>query len=388
MKKSTNASPNKTKPLTIGLVFDDSLDRADGVQQQLKLLGWWLAESGHRVRYLAGETRGNSYAGQPVYSLSRNFKVAANQNRLTLPRPVPASRVAAILDRERFDVLHVMLPYSPFLGRTVVKQALKRQIPLVGTFHTHPASAWQTAGSWAYGRLIKASLRRFKGLTSVSPATKRYVRQTFGVDTLVVPNFIDRRRFSRGRPIAEVAAGQPTVLYLGRLVQRKGPQHLVAAMGRLKAAGRLGDIRLVICGRGPLEDKLNRQIARLGLASQTVMAGHIDERLKPDYLASAELAVFPATGGEAFGIVLIEAMAAGALTLGGDNPGYRTVLGGQPKLLVNPKDSPLLAERIYQLLHDQPERRRLLKWQQGRLARYDVGVVGPDLVRLYRRAKR
>lgn len=387
MKKSTSGSSNKLAKLKIGLVFDDSLDRPDGVQQQVKLLGSWLAQRGHQVRYLVGETNLKQIDGQKVYSLSKNVAVRANQNRLSLPRPVKPALVNAVLEQEKFDILHVMLPFSPFLGRVVVKAAQRNGITLVGTFHTHPASIWQTVGSWLYGWVIRGHLRRFACLMSVSPATKLYVRQTFGVDSLVVPNFIDTKRFSAGQPRPELANNGPCVVFLSRLVKRKGPQHLLEAVGRLKRQNRFNDAQLVICGQGPLKSRLERRIAELGLKEQTVMAGFIAEHDKADYLASADLAVFPSSGGEAFGIVLIEAMAAGALTVGGDNAGYRSVLGARPQLLVDPRDHVALAERIDKLLGGGPEVERLKHWQSSEVQRYDVETVGRQIEQFYRQAR-
>src|SRR5690606_31430482 len=119
---------------------------------------------------------------------------------------------------------------------------------------------------------------------------------------------------------------------------------------------------------------------------KVLMPGYVAEEDKADYLASADLAVYPATGGEAFGIVLLEAMAAGTLVLAGENPGYRSVLGSQPQLLVDAADHKRLAEKIDRLLADKKQRQRLLDWQQKHIKSYDIDQIGPTFLDIYRHA--
>ena len=116
-------------------------------------------------------------------------------------------------------------------------------------------------------------------------------------------------------------------------------------------------------------------------------AGRIDENKKADFLGDAELAVFPSTGGESFGIVLLEAMAAGAgVVLGGNNPGYSTVLKEYPDCLFDPRDTKQFANKLRKLLSD-AELRRSLHERQGHLIKqYDIAKVGPELVNIYEQA--
>lgn len=385
MKKFTKVSV--AHKLKIALAFDDSLDRSDGVQQQLILLGSWLSKNDCQVVYLVGETKAKQINGQKVYSLSRNFSVSANQNKLSLPRPVSLSSIEPAFDKEQFDVVHITLPFSPFLGRQVVRTALKRNIPLIGTFHTFPASRLQTWGSRLYGLWLKRYLRQFSSLTSVSEPTQLYAQRCFGVNTAVIPNFIDLKRFQSGRSSAKIKRGLDTVIYLTRLVERKGPHHLLEAVGNLESQGKFVGRQLLLCGKGEMDARLRAATIRLKLTGKVLMPGFIDETDKADYLASADLAVYPATGGEAFGIVLLEAMAAGALVLGGDNPGYKAVLGAQPELLTDTTDYPQFAEKIDKLLLDKNLRKRLLAWQNQYVKQYDISVVGPQILKLYKQRK-
>lgn len=375
--------PKPSKPLTIGLVSDDGLDRPDGVQQQMRLLGEWLSRQGHDVHYLVGETNEFKPSKGTLHSLSRNFAIRANQNSLSLPLPGAGRRLRRIMDSVDFDVLHVMLPYSPFLGRAAVREALKRRIGLVGTFHTYPASAWQRLGSRLYGFMLRKQLRRFDRLISVSSPAAEYVRSAFGVNSQVVPNAIDTERFSKPEPDKRLRGGAKTlVIYMNRLDERKGAKYLVLATAML-APEIKAQLKVLICGRGPLQADLEELIARLGLQDTVELAGFIPESDKPTYLASADIAVYPATGGEAFGIVLLEAMAAGTLTLGGDNPGYRSVLSFAPQTLFEPRDSQQLASCLSEFITDPESAKRLRQQQAQAIKQFDVKLVGQQLEDIY-----
>jgi phosphatidylinositol alpha-mannosyltransferase len=133
---------------------------------------------------------------------------------------------------------------------------------------------------------------------------------------------------------------------------------------------------------------LQAKIHAYSLDDCVSLTGFVDEVDKADYLASADVAVYPATGGEAFGIVLLEAMSAGAFVLAGDNPGYSAALAGSEGMLFHPQDYENFANRIRLALDDQALRRRVLAWQQLAMKRYDIEAVGPQLADLYLEATR
>lgn len=380
--------PSSSDPqsLTIGLVFDDSLDRPDGVQQQVRLLSEWLCEQGHTVHLLVGETTDYQPKRAVLHSLSRNKTVKANQNTLSLPRSVAKSDLQSVFDEVNFDVIHVMLPFSPFLGRQVVKLALTYSVPLIGTFHTYPSTTWQRAGSWLYGRWLKHYLRSFAALTTVSDSAASYVQRSFNVKTQVVPNFIDIKRFKSAKPESGVKTkNKLTIIFINRLVKRKGARYLVLAASKLSPELQR-QIKIIIGGRGPQQAELNQLIKHHNLNEVVELIGFVEEAKKAKFLAGAEMAVYPATGGEAFGIVLLEAMAAGALTLGSDIPGYRDVLAPVEGSLFAPADPDQLATKLTDLVQ-RPDLRRTLKNQQASyVEQFSVDNVGRDILALYHRA--
>lgn len=371
----------KESALKVGLVFDDSLDRSDGVAQYVKTVGKWLSGEGHQVSYLVGETKMKQWADSPVHSLAKNKEVSFNANRLSVPLPADKSALKQLLKRENYDVLHVQMPHSPFMAQRIVKLAAP-QTAVVGTFHIFPASGLVSTGAIFLRLMYGRGLKRFDEIVSVSSAAAGFAKQIFGITSSVIPNAVELQRFQHSKPNM---SDHPNITFLGRLVERKGCRLLIEAFALLHS--KRPDVRLTILGDGPQRQELEKLATKLGLNNCVVFKGFIEEADKPSYLTSADIACFPATGGESFGIVLIEAMAAGAgVVLGGDNPGYRSVLGAREELLVNPRDPQVFASRLGQLLEDKKLAHELHAWQQNQVLRYDICKVGPQILNLYGRA--
>jgi phosphatidylinositol alpha-mannosyltransferase len=372
------ASPGRLK---IGLVLDTSLDPTDGVQQYVIDIGEWLRSQGHEVHYLVGQTEKRRLAN--IHSLARNVSVRFNGNRTTIPLPTSRRKLAAFLRRQRFDVLHVQTPHSPFMSQKLILAADKKTA-VIGTFHILPYGRLANIGNKLLGVWLRPSLKRFDQIVSVSAAAARFARFSFGIDTEVLPNVIDYRRFHTAQPLPRYADTKPIILFLGRLVPRKGCQLLLEAANQLKDEL---DFRVVICGTGPLEGSLKRFTADNKLSDIVEFAGFVPETDKPGYYASADIAVFPSVGGESFGIVLLEAMASGkALVLAGNNPGYHSVMAPQPGLLFDPTDATELAAKIADSLRDHKQRQAMAAWGSRYAAEFDVAIVGNKLLAIYQRA--
>lgn len=369
--------------MKIGFVYDDSLDRPDGVTQYVLRVGEWLSAEGHEVHYLVGQTERTDIPN--VHSLSRNFKVRFNGNRLTVPLPASGKRIRQLLTREQFDVLHVQVPYSPLMAGKVIKAA-PPTTAVVGTFHIAPHSGLVSVATRLLALWSRSSLKRFNHLVSVSTAASDFAHKTYGVSTPVLPNVVDYQYFAAGKPLKQYDDNKLTILFLGRLVARKGCLTLLQAVAALRARNAaLPPFRVVVCGGGPLDAQLKEYVAGHALQEVVEFAGRISEEDKPHYYASADIAAFPSSGGESFGIVLIEAMSNGrTAVLGGDNPGYHTVLGGNPSLLFEPTNTTQLADKLERLLTDSQERARAAEWGQHEAEQYDIRRVGQKLVAMYK----
>lgn len=367
--------------MKIGFVFDDSLDKSDGVQQYMLTLGHWYHQQGHQVHYLVGQTKRRDIPR--IHSLSRNVHAHFNQNRMSTPLPANRIKIKRLLSNEQFDILHVQMPYSPFMAGRVIRLA-DSSTALVGTFHIVPFS-WQ--GSLATRLLavwLWRSRRRFDAVLSVSEPAQRFAKKSFKTRSTILPNAVNVAGFHGGKRMKKYADGKVNIVFLGRLVERKGVMQLLKALQVLHEQQLLSGIRVIVCGKGPEEAALRDFVHKHRLAKCVTFVGFVSEADKPHYLASADIAVFPSTGGESFGIVLIEAMAARAgAVLGGNNPGYRSILREQPRQLFDPNNTQQFAKTLKYFAFNQPARKQASVWQTAQVMQYDVARVGRQLVSLY-----
>lgn len=360
--------------MKIGFVIDDSLDKPDGVQQYVLTVGQWLAAQGHTVHYLVGETKRKDITN--LHSLSRNISVNFNKNRLSIPLPSSKRRLMQLIDAEKFDVLHIQMPHSPFLAASIVRLAQKRSA-IVGTFHIAPYSHLEAAATKALGLWLKKNISYFDQIISVSRTAQDFAHKTFGIESKVVPNAVDMSMFKA----ESTKHNEPIMTFLGRLVPRKGCLELLEAYNLLKEKP-----RLVICGDGSDRQTLEYYCKKHDLRN-VEFVGFIHEDEKKTYLANSDIAVFPSISGESFGIVLIEAMAAGAgVVIAGDNPGYQTVMGSIPEAMINPHDTKAFANVLQTFLSDAQKAKEVHAKQQELVKQYDINVVGPQILACYEQA--
>ncbi|HEY0118313.1 MAG TPA: glycosyltransferase family 4 protein [Cellulomonas sp.] len=374
----------ETTALVIGLVLDDGLDAPDGVQQYVLTVARELRARGHEVHLVASATSRTDL--ERLHVLGRNLRVRFNGNVLSSPLPARGGDLRTLLDEVRFDVLHVQLPHSPFMAGRLVRR-VPDDVAVVGTFHILPESPVVGAGTRALGLLERRTLRRFDAVMAVSAPAAEFARSSFGVEAVVVPNAVDLSRFPA--PARADDEERPLrVVFLGRLVARKGPREL------LDAAAYVVDHRLVsrpwtltLAGTGPLADELRSRVAYAGLSDRVDMPGFVAEEAKAALLADADLVVLPSTGGESFGISVVEAMAAGGgPVLAGDNPGYRSTMAGLEDQLVAPRDRGSFGRALARWLLDDEARARATERQRVAARRFAVPTVVDEIEAVYRRA--
>jgi phosphatidyl-myo-inositol alpha-mannosyltransferase len=370
--------PPKHK-LKIAFLYDDSLDGSEGVANQVKVLGGWLSERGHTVSYLVGQTALQQWHGGKVYSLSSNIKVRFNGNRLSIPLWASKSSIKQALSATEPDVLHVQMPHSPFLSQRVIN--LAADVPSVGTFHIFPASPMVRVGSSLLRLAYFGGLSKIAEVVSVSTAAQQFARDIFKLTTTVVPNMVNVSKFQS----SEVTTVPLRVVFLGRLVERKGCRQLIEAFALV--GQKVPEAKLIICGDGPQRKQLESLVARLGLSGSVEFKGYISDAERVQLLASAQIACFPSLHGESFGIVLIEAMAAGSgVVLAGNNPGYRSVMGDISQAMFNPDDKQQFADTILSFLGNEKLCQSVHSAQAKLVKKFDLNTVGPQIEALYQRA--
>jgi phosphatidyl-myo-inositol alpha-mannosyltransferase len=374
-KLTKSLSKSTPKKLKIGFLLDDTLDTPDGVQQYVLTVGKWMSEQGHEVHYLVGQTARKDI--ENIHSMAKNVKVSFNKNKLSIPLPSNKKLIAKKLAQLELDVIHVQMPYSPLFAGRVIKAA-PASTKVIGTFHIVPVSWLEKTGAKSLQLITKTTLKRFDEVVSVSQAAQNFAKTVFNLDTKVLPNVVDVSRF-RHKPVQKKYIH---IVCLGRLVERKGQIYLLKALAQVQNIYD-GDYKVTIAGKGPLLAKLNDYTAKNGIRN-VKFAGFVSEQAKPKLLASADIAVFPSTGGESFGIVLIEAMAAGSrVVLGGNNIGYSSVLGSHQELLFDPKDSFNFTKTLVSFMKNDRARKLAYKWNQSQIISYDIATVGPKLVKIY-----
>lgn len=367
--------------MKIGIVGDDTMDKTDGVEQYMLTVGQWLTSKGHEVHYLVGETTRTDLPH--LHSLSRNVKVRFNNNRVSVPLPARRSRIRRLLAREQFDVLYVQMPYSPFLAGRIIKAAPKHTA-VVGIFHIMPYSWVVSVGTCLLRMLVWRNLRRFDAFLSVSRPAQHFSKRAFKISSRVVPNASPLKPFFNAKPLPAYK-DVLTVVFLGRLVERKGCAQLLKAVAYLRATNAWPvNAQVVICGGGPLEAQLKQFVAESELDEIVSFTGFLTEEDKPRYLASADVVAYPSSGGESFGIVLLEAMAASrGVVLAGDNPGYRSVMAPHAASLFDPHDDVALANKLQHFLHDAKARKDARTWQQQYVRQFDITEVGQQLLAVF-----
>ncbi|WP_085912185.1 MULTISPECIES: glycosyltransferase family 4 protein [Pseudonocardia] len=364
--------------MRIGIVCPYSLDVPGGVQNHVLDLAAALRTRGHRVEVLAPGVR---EAPEFVTPLGRAVGVPYNGSvaRVTFG-PLTYHRVRRWLARHRFDVLHL---HEPTTVSVSVLALLAAGGPIVATFHT---STDRSRALAAFGGMIRPLMEKVTARIAVSATARRVQVEHLGGDATEIPNGVDVARFAHGPALDELVPGLPggtRIGFVGRFDEpRKGMPVLLDALRRLLP--RYPDLRLLVVGRG--DGVALRRTAGPQLAGRIDLLGAVDELTKAAALRATDVYCAPHRGGESFGMVLTEAMAAGAPVLAGDIEPFRAVLADGAGRLFRAGDATALATELTGLLDDPAARDALAVAGRARAARYDWPVVAAQVLRVYRAA--
>lgn len=320
-----------------------------GVNNHITHLAQHFLRLGHQVRIVAPSSRRWSHRcdyltviGERIVGLPASGSVANVCLSFNL-----GPRVKQLLSREGFDIVHLHEPFMPLLPFQFIRY---NRGTTIATFH-----ATREGGSrlYAYGRfLIKPWWERIHGRIAISRAALRLIGRYFADRYRIIPNGIDYPFFSAAVPaIPRFIDGKRNVLFVGRQEKRKGLPYLLAAYARLKAE--MPDIRLIIVGPdGGMRAACQRYVERHRLQDVT-FTDFVPYEDLPRYYKTADVFCAPNTGAESFGIVLLEAMAAGTPIVASRIEGFADVLtDGAEGVLVPPRDSEALAAALHRLLSD------------------------------------
>jgi len=329
----------------IGLVSPYVYPLPGGVTQHVRYLYENLRLRGHDVRILTSSHGLQRSSEGDIIRLGKGFSMPANGSMGTVTiSPRFISQVRGVLERERFDLLHFHEPFVPFLSLVVLRES---QSVNVGTFHAY--GGWSPAYEFG-SRALGGYASRLHGRIAVSAAARHFIDRYFPGDYKVIPNGVDAERYGRAVPVARWQDGTPNILFVGRFEARKGLLDLLKAYRHIRKDG--VDARLLLVGGGPQEREARRYVATRRMGGVEFL-GRVSDDEKLQLFRTADVYCSPATGRESFGIVLLEAMAAGAPIVASDIHGYKGVVRrGREALLVPPHEPKELATAIERVITD------------------------------------
>lgn len=292
--------------------------------------------------------------------------------------PALSRQLREVLRAERFDVLHAHSPLMPTLPLLALRDS---DCANVGTFH----SAFQRNFLYAaLARFLQPYLDRLDAAIGVSPTALHGLRRYFTAPWRIIPNGVDVSQFAAGRRRPELDDGRLNLLHVGRFDPRNGVDRVIRAWVRVRRAGL--DTRLILVGDGPLRPMYESMVPP-DLRADAHFVGFVPGDERPSYYASGDVLLCPALGGT-FGIIVVEAMAAGCAVVAADTPGFRNVMkDGVQGFMVDVNADPggvRLAQRTRQLLEDHALRRRCGEAGRATAARFDWPVVAEQVLSVYR----
>ncbi|MFC0005359.1 glycosyltransferase family 4 protein [Micromonospora siamensis] len=366
--------------MRIGIVCPYSFDVPGGVQNHIVDLAEALIGLGHEVSVLAPA---DDDAALPPYVVSAGRALPLPYNgsvaRIAFG-PVSTARVRRWITRGEFDVLHVHEPLTPSLSMLAV---LCARGPVVATFHT--AMTRSRVLSAAQG-LLQILLERITARIAVSALARKVQVEHMDGGAVEIPNGVTVAKFVDAQPLpgwpGECGPGVGGTLgFLGRFTEtRKGFPVLRDAFVAL-AAERPG-LRLLVAGPGDRDDLFERIPA--GLHDRVTFLGLVSEADKARMLRSVHLYVAPNIGGESFGMILTEALAAGTTVVASDLDAFRRVLDGGRAGRLFPTGDPLgLRAALAELLDDPAQRAVLTACGDQVVTHFDWPVVARRVVEVY-----
>lgn len=366
--------------MRIGLVCPYNVHKGGGVQECVLAMQTELQRRGHYVKILTPQPREiKDVDAKDIIYIGRAADVKSPfHTTAQISVSLDNEAIDRVLSEEKFDILHFHEPWVPMVSLQILMRSQSRN---VATFH---AKLPETVMSRTIERVVtpytRSIMKYLPALTAVSEAAAQYVRSITDKPVSIIPNGIDLKKYRASTP---GATSKNTILFIGRLERRKGVKYLLEAFKVL--AARDAGVQLCIAGDGPDREKLEMFVHEQGIPRVTFL-GFVSEDKKLKLLAQARLFVSPALYGESFGIVLLEAMAAGVPVVAGNNPGYKSVMQGVGELsIVNPRDTEEFARRLQLLVADETLRKHWQTWAKPYVEQFAYHKVVDQYEALYQK---
>ena len=363
--------------MKIALVSPYDYAYPGGVMVHISHLAQHLIKAGHHVNVIAPLSGTPSILDKELIRLGRSVPVPTGGTTARISLSVWLEpRIKRMLREENFDVIHLHEPLTPMLPLFVLQES---RAVNVGTFHAFNGSGHIY---WVGKYILNRWFKKLDGRIAVSKPALSYVSRHFPGDYRVIPNGIEVSRFATpAPPIEEFQDGKLNILFVGRLEKRKGLKYLLGAFSKLK--WKHPNTRLLVVGPGDAEREAYRFIAERHI-EDVVFLGSVSFQDLPRYYQTADIFCSPATGKESFGIVLLEAMAAGKPIVATSIEGYSSVMThGREGLMVPPNDEEGLEEALETLLEDPALREEMGNRGRQTAVQYDWEQVAARITEYY-----
>lgn len=362
------------------------LDRPGGVPQVVIHLHNWLKKRGHTVRIIT--QRPSSFKGKApedfvLFGITRAFKSNGLGTEGNWGMPSDGNEISEYFKKENFDVVNFHEPWLPWLAWQIVRNS---HTTYVATFHanlidTPGGKVWTSNLFTPFGRpfiekmhlLTATSAASAAALLNMADMKKPHDRMMLE-NLRYLPCGVELSYFKplkKRQPLS--GPDTKTIVYIGRIEKRKGVEYLINSFAEL--VERMPETRLIIAGQGVQSKKLQQRV-RSEKIPHVTFAGFVSDAERLRLLQNADLACFPSTQGEGFGIVLLEAMACGIPVLAGNNLGYINVMKGHGKMgLVDPLATKDFANRLEVFLTDNELRKIMTDWALSEVKQYDYPKI-------------
>ncbi|MYB48613.1 MAG: glycosyltransferase family 4 protein [Dehalococcoidia bacterium] len=341
------------RPLKIGLASAYDFASRGGVQTHIRELGQQLRTWGHDVRIVAPCSDTSKVDDEGFIPMGKPFPLPSRGSVGRISVSVwLRGKIKEMLDEQQFDVIHMHEPFSSYVCVGMLSQS---EAVNIATFHAYPGSRVYDVGG---ARIAQPYFEKLHGRIAVSQPAKEYISSHFDSDYEIIPNGVRIDQYQQGvEPFPHLQDGMINLLFLGRADKRKGLKYLLLAYSKLKWDW--PNLRLIVMGPGNPNGECQRIMGERSLQDVMFVGGVSDED-KFRYLKTADVYCSPATGGESFGMVLVEAMAAGLPVVASEIPGYMTVVrNGIEAMTFPPKDVGALVDALGKVLEDADLKRRL-----------------------------
>ncbi|MFT7035791.1 MAG: phosphatidylinositol alpha-mannosyltransferase [Cyclobacteriaceae bacterium] len=376
--------------MKIAQICPYDFSRPGGVRNHILGLSEALRLLGHQVDIITPNAKGVveidgvHYIGKSRSTSSRSTKVD-----YSIVVGSEYSKLHQILKSNQYDVIHYHNAWTPLLTWQILFLSFFKKNKNIATFHDTPKDGF--IGKYVVGKILMPFgaiiiSMLMNAAISVSKSQSKYISGVFFKPLSTIPNGINLSLYSKSqKPMDEYADGKFNLVFMGRIEPRKGLEYALKAFESLKPKYR--DLRLIIAGDGDGRLEAQDYVEKKGLVDVEFL-GFVDEMTKYRLLNSADIYLAPALFGESFGIVLLEAMAAGIPMVGFGNEGYNNVVEGEwQEYFPHPRNQLSFTQKIEKLYLDPAIRKKMVKWGKKEVEKYDWNVLCQDILKIYDKAR-